>query len=242
VPKQFLEIMPPPRENTLIEEDRRMKFCIWPMLLLLIIGAICCERSSTPASFSDSTPSKPSATRPTTQELLSAQPKRISLMPLPLEAEVPQSWQVKSLTENLFFLEGPAPAGDVQIQLAERTGQTSDKLERLFKAAKRDAETHRDTTQVDVRQQGNLRVFDVQRVIKPGTTNPVDPSAPANPIKLIDWSVTFFCPRGSDYAAYELHFFNLSANQFESDRIFLQKILDSVTSQESGLGVTPDGR
>jgi len=210
--------------------------------MVALIIAIGCDTRSAPPSVSESAPSTAPASRPTTQELLDGPRKKISLLPLPLRAEAPASWQVKSLTENLFFLEGPAPSGDVQIQLAERTSQTADKLERLFKAAKRDAASHPAGTQVDIRQLGNVRVFDVQRVIKRDATAvlPADPSASSGPGKFIDWSITYFTPRGSDFAAYELHFFNLSADQFDSDKEFLQKILDSVTTEESGLGVTPD--
>ena len=94
---------------------------------------------------------------------------------------------------------------------------------------------------MDIRQLGNLRVFDVQRVVKRDATSaPPDLSPTTVPAKLIDWSVTYFAPRGSDFAAYELHFFNLSAEEFDADKDFLQTILDSVTPEESGLGVTPE--
>src|SRR4029079_7002915 len=135
---------------------------------------------------------------------------------------------------------GPTPGGEVHIQLAERTSETSEKLERLFKAARRDAQAHADTTAIDIRNQGPLRVFDVRRKIAQ-PSSPGDASAPATsaPTPLMDWSVTYFVPRGSDFAAYELHFFNLTERQFEKDRDFLQKILDSVTSEGSSLGVAP---
>ena len=91
-----------------------------------VLIAIGCDRSPAPPNLPESTPNKAPASRPTTQELLSGPRKKLPLLPLPLSAQVPQSWQVKSITENLFFLEGPAPSGDVQIQLAERTSQTAE--------------------------------------------------------------------------------------------------------------------
>jgi len=219
----------------------------------LIVVCGCDNRSgSRPPGYSevDSTQSTTSTTtpaRPTTQELLSGSYKRISLFPLPLTISAPQSWSVNSMAERIYFLQGPAPGAtaDVQIQLAERNSETKDKLDRLFRAAKRDAEQHPGVTRVDVRQLGNVRVFDVQRVLD--ATDVVAPSidSPSNtglPAKLVDWSITYFVPRGSDFAAYELHFFSLSREQFESDKDFFRKLLDSVQPQDTGLGITPESK
>jgi hypothetical protein len=218
--------------------------------LASILGAVviligCDDKPSAPPGFTQGAENQASSAaaeaRPTTQELLNGAYKRISLAPLPLSANAPQSWSVKLLAENLYFLQGPAPKGDVQIQLGERTSETADKLERLLRAAKRDADAHRDTTRVDIRQQGQIKVFDLQKQVT--HEPPVDQlptTGPTIPTKYVDWSVTYFVPRGSDFAAYELHFFNLSADEFDADKGFLQKILDSVEPAEPGLGVGPN--
>ena len=207
----------------------------------LLIG--CDDKPTLPPGYSEGSDNKPSAdARPTTQELLSGPFKRLSLAPLPLSANVPASWSVKMMTDNLYFLQGPSPSAEVQVQIAERTSETAEKLDRMLRAAKRDADAHKDTMRVEVRALGDMKVLDMQRDVThappPGT--PGATTAPTVPMKYVDWSVTYYVPRGSDYAAYELHFFNLSADVFNADRGFLQRILDSVSPEHAGLGVTPD--
>jgi hypothetical protein len=233
------------RKWSLSLRDPMMK---WSSALASILGMViilmgCDDKPSVPPGFIPSAENQPAPAadaRPTTQELVNGTYKRISLAPLSLTANAPQSWSVKLLADNLYFLQGPAPKGEVQIQLGERTSETAEKLDRLLRAAQRDADAHKDTTRVDIHQRGQIKVFDVQRQVthEPPPAQPPT-SGPAIPTKYIDWSVTYFVPRGSDFAAYELHFFNLSAEEFDADKDFLQKILDSVEPADAGLGVGP---
>jgi hypothetical protein len=227
-------------------EVATMKFFV--VILMLVMGLIagCDDRSATAryegAREGKSESSPATEPRPTTQELLSGEFRRISLAPLPLSAHVPKPWSVKMIADNLYFLRGPTPAGDVQIQIAERASETGERLERLFRAAQRDADAHKNITRVEIRQLGDMKVFDIKRdVTHPPSVAETGSGAAANvPLKFVDWSVTYYVPRGSDFAAYELHFFNLSEDLFNADKAFLQRILDSVTPEQGGLGVTPE--
>jgi hypothetical protein len=217
------------------------------VVLMFAIGAGgfgCDEKSPLAATSSDGNQNKsPGAEpHPTTQELLSGEFQRISLAPVPLSAYVPKSWSVKMMADNLYFLRGPTPAGDVQIQIAERASETGERLDRLFRAAQRDADAHKDTTRVAIHPLGEMKVFDIQRdVTHPPSVAETGSGLAANvPLKYVDWSVTYYVARGSDFAAYELHFFNLPADLYNADKAFLQRILDSVTPEQGGLGVTPE--
>jgi hypothetical protein len=224
--------------------------CAIAFVAAMLLG--CDERSgSRPPGYTETDPSQSSKSttapaRPTTQELIEGPYKKLSLFPLALSVSAPQSWAVSSPVERLYFLQGPAPSGgsDVQIQLAERTSETRDRLERLFRAAQRDAAAHADVASVEVRQLGDMRVFDVRHIVDGAdpyaTTSSAAPTSAASPPKLVDWSVTYYVPRGSDFAAYELHFFNLPKSQFDADKEFLRKILDSASPNDNGLGVPGD--
>jgi len=221
------------------------------VIAIMLVSAIvaagglgCDEKSPLAATSADGNQSRAATDlpHPTTQELLTGEFQRIALGPIPMSAHVPKSWSVKMLADNLYFLKGPTPAGEVQIQIAERPSETAEQLDRLYRAARRDADAHKDTTRVEMRSLREMKVFDLQRdVTHPPsiaeTGNGPDPNVP---LKYVDWSVTYYVPRGSDMAAYELHFFNLPADVYSADKAFLHRILDSVTPENGGLGVMPD--
>src|SRR5438552_12510947 len=103
--------------------------CVKAGAIVAVLGIFCgCDdkSGSRHPQYSDADSNQASdagaaSRRPTTQELLSGEYKRISLFPLPLTINAPKSWSVESLAEHLYLLQGPAPGSsiDVQIQLAE---------------------------------------------------------------------------------------------------------------------------
>jgi hypothetical protein len=216
------------------------------------------------------------ATRPTTQQLLEGPTKRIGLVLVPLSVEAPESWQVKTLNlsadpqpsgqpavqdppmvgaSSLTELVGPAPGGDVQVQLAQRLPWQGERLERMLKAAQRDAEAQQKAAgggallKFDIREQQGMRVMEQQKVLTPPDAGP----------KLLDWRITYFAPRrgsaaapgagaaaaapsstaATEYEACELNFLNLTVDQYERDRQFLQKIVDSVRYDPAAQTVAP---
>jgi hypothetical protein len=184
--------------------------------------ALGCDRSPTPPKIAEK-PAEPTApTTPTTQELLTGPYKRITLLPLPFSARIPQSWETKTPEgTQLNFLQGPGPDGkEIQISLDVGTPlkpeQLKNVLEGARKAADRDKKMYRS---FQIRKMGDMQVMDEQRIF-PNSDHPDQP--------LIDWKLTFFVQRDLDYAPYVIDVLGLTEDRFEQSKELLAKIFDSI--------------
>jgi hypothetical protein len=177
----------------------------------------------------------PATSRPTTQELLTGPTKKLNLNAIPFSVTVPQSWEVKTTPEGLTFLEGPSPAGDVQIQLAKRHNQLSkEDVEALIRAAKRDADAHPEAHRTaTVREMASFRILDRQSTGTPVSVQTTDPEGKPTVTQITpyQWTILLLLPRGTNFEAYELSFYDLTLEQFTKDKQFLQKIVDSVIDE-----------
>src|SRR5689334_18840042 len=144
------------------------------------MGIAGCDNSPAPPKNLPATNDKPATTgpsRPTTQELLNGPTKKLSLGVIPFNITVPQSWEVKTSGDGLAFLQGPTPAGDVQIQLAKRHSQLSPQdVEALIRAAKKEADAHPEAKRTaTLRETPSFRILDRQSVGNPMTVPATDP-------------------------------------------------------------------
>lgn len=166
--------------------------------------------------------------RPTTQQLLEDPRKTIRLGSLPLSAKVPESWEIKALSDGaVIFLQGPTPYGEVQIQLAQRPPTNAEKIELMVNAAKKEMTENADTIRMaDLRNDGLVKIFERQSIGPAVSLQMV--AAEDQPGPLFRWTITYFVPEAADFSAYELNFIALPLKQYKADEQFLRKIIDSV--------------
>ncbi len=202
------------------------------------MGIAGCDNSPPPPKNLPTTSETPTTTapsRPTTQELLNGPTKKLSLGVIPFSITVPQSWEMKTTGDGLAFLEGPTPAGDVQIQLAKRHNQLSAQdVEALIRAAKKEADAHPESKRTaTVRETPSFRILDRQSIGTPMTVPVTDPNGKptVQQITPYQWTVLLLLPRGKNFEAYELSFYDLTLDQYKADKDFLQKILDTVIDE-----------
>jgi hypothetical protein len=168
--------------------------------------------------------------RPTTQELMQGEGIRISLKAIPFWVSVPRSWELKS-PAGVMVLEGPTPSGVAQIQIGRHLAPIAQHAERLIEGAKREAAAKPGPyTLADVRESGGLKVLETRSV---GATQPL-PAIDAQGNKIADtstrmeWKTTVFVPDGRDTIICEMHFIDLTREQYDRDKELLTKIMSSL--------------
>jgi hypothetical protein len=205
--------------------------------LAVVCGLAACDDAPVPPKnlpVADEKPATaPAPTRPTTQDLITGPRKKLSLNVIPFNITVPESWEVKTSGE-LVFLQGPAPAGDVQIQLAKRPQLSKDEVESLLRAAKKDADAHPEAKKlVELRTMPTFRILDRQSVSNPIAVPMNGPDGKPTIVQTTpyQWTLMLILPRGSSFDAYELNFYDLTLEQFKADKDFLRMILDSLSDE-----------
>lgn len=194
-----------------------------------LTGLIGCKKSPSPP------PAGPEATQsaqtgpslPTTQDLLSGPFDQINLRPLPLKAQVPRSWGIETLGDaDITLLHGPGPAGtQLHIQLGVLMSMNAQRMNGILQAAQHDAQNDPSIIHCNVRQQGDMQILDVLRLL-PAATQPKD--------QPIDWKITYFVQSGLDYDAYVLSIIGITQNQYDQSKALLNKIINSVTYNKPG--------
>lgn len=156
--------------------------------------------------------------------------------------QAPAGWGVNAVEgTNVVLLEGPTPAGQASIQLANRMVISSAKLDALVNGAKGEMKQNPDSMKmVELREParaGGVKVLERQRVGKmPSPLLSEEDGTKASPP--FSWTITAFVPRGADYETYELNFIGLTADQYETDKSLLREIIDSLAVDAAGAGAT----
>jgi hypothetical protein len=176
--------------------------------------------------------------RPTTQQLAEGATKVVPVSVVPLNVRVPESWELVTVGDigGLLTLEGWAPNGYVQLRMAARQSIPVDTFDGFVKSAEADAKSKGDKLKkFQVRPGDPMTIIERQiagdRGPMPHTDehgNMVDREA--TPLR---WSYLVFLKKENKYDGYELWFDALSLEQYEQDREFLQKIMDSLTYDAS---------
>lgn len=229
----------------------------WLTVTLLALGPIACDdpNSVPPDVLSKAMKQQVPETRPapTTQELVSGPHKTLKLGNFPLTLEVPRAWELKS-DGGLISVAGAASSGDISIQLVQQAGgpgktislSSLDQLLPKFKA-EADAKPH-PVNRVQLRElPGGAKVLE-QRMISNefvagklppeqwGNTDIVNERtgeklttrAIVNP-HLLKWNLTVFLPVTKDqFEARGLTFMGLKLSEYEQDKQFLEKLVESL--------------
>jgi hypothetical protein len=202
----------------------------WPIPgVRLVFGVLAllagCDRSPDAPRITHSSTPEPTvatASAPTTQELLNGSYKKISLAPLPLSAQVPQSWEC-TVPEgtHMTVLKGPLLDGsNLHISLEMGAKVPGKIMDSILAGAKKDAAREKLTTILcDVRTLGDLKVLEEQKRFHPADT-------PAE--SLIEWKTTYFVPREGDFSPFTLDIISMTDAQFEQSRVLIRKIIDSI--------------
>jgi len=226
------------------------------------IGAGACDdRSDVPADLvhppvEPQTEQPTAATsRPTTQELLESPRTTMTLDVLPLTLQVPPHWKItRRSTSNLplVWLEGPAPAGDVQIALKVQEPLIPQKFEQLLLGTRREIERAAEpNTQLTIRQLGPATVIERRSVGIPFEARALDPMGipirdPSGveltrTVTPMRWRVSVYMPAEGRVDHHELNFIDLEKPQFDMDRKFLEDILATLRFAGEGGGSAATG-
>lgn len=207
---------------------------------IVAAGSLSCDNRPAPPPITTNAASQPAdnATppRPTTQQLTDGPRQRVPLGAGPLSISVPQSWKLDRIDlkgdggdvgKSVYLLAGPAPAGDVQISIAQQPDVDGDFINALLKTAKEDAAKDPNAT-VELREAGVNRVLEERSIV----SHDEEPGGP----QYVRWSVGYFTPAALDYHWYKVSFVEMPQKQFEADKAFLVPIMKSLRI-DSGKGL-----
>jgi hypothetical protein len=213
-----------------------------------ILGAAACDdRSDLPADLVQRQEEEsradqvqaPATSRPTTQELVEAPRITMNLDVLPLTLQVPPHWKLTRRSASngpLVWLEGPAPAGDVQIGLKFQEPMLPQKFELLLQGTRREIERASEpNTQLTMRQLGPATVIERRSMGIPFEARALDalgmPIRDPSGVELtrtvtpMRWRVSVYVPGEGRVDQYELNFIDLEKPQYDMDRKFLEDVL-----------------
>jgi hypothetical protein len=207
-----------------------------------------CDRSpAPPPQTADAMPAP--ATRPTADELMSAERTQLDINSAPLSIKLPTSWKIV-MVDGVSVLEGPTPSGETTITIATLPGMSSHRIDLLVEGAEADAQKRPDRVQVhDLHQVNGLRAFDKIAYTGPSTqpsTQPAGTSAPPSdtltsvPLEpdsvvsgpMVSWSRLVFVPFQDAYLPCSFSIASMTPGEYSQDQAFLQSLLDSAQSRQ----------
>lgn len=238
-----------------------MRCCAWAMAAWLA-GAMlggCDTNDDVPpeviqarqAAQREASATKPA---PTTQELLIGPKQTLRLGGFPLSLEVPTNWALRSMADGqLITVAGPASSGDISIQL-NSLGQSvpAARLDDIVAGVKRetDAKPH-PVNRAGVRALGPAKVLEQRMISNPMINGKLPPEVWGesefenektkekrmirgiiNP-HILKWTFTVFVPSGDDkYVMRSLTFMGLKLSEYEQDKEFLERMMQSLKYEE----------
>lgn len=199
------------------------------VVISLIVAIVGCDDRRTLVPVIAPTPATKAA-RPTTQELLQGEQARIALKVIPFWVSVPRGWEMKSQA-GVMVLEGPTPSGVAQLQIGRHLAPIAQHAERLVEGAKRDAASKPGPyTLADVRELGGLQMLETRSIGPTQPTPAIDAQGNtiADTSTRMDWKTMVFVPEGRETAVCEIHFIDLTREQYDRDKELLTKIMSSL--------------
>jgi hypothetical protein len=169
------------------------------------------------------------AAAPTTQELVSGPYQRIALKSIPFSISVPRGWELKS--QGGMLLQGPTPAGFAQIQIGRHLAPIAGHAETLIAATTRESAANPNAYQLaEVRNIGGLKALETRTMGKTQQSPAIDASGKviAPTFTPVHWKTAVFMPEGRDTVVCEIHFIDLSREQYDLDKDVLAKIMSSL--------------
>ena len=226
-------------------------------LLALSLSGGCDDRSSTTLPPPDPTTAKSlpdDFQRPTTQQIVSAPRKTLELLTFPLTIDVPDlphgsakspEWKISSTggdSTTSLSVEGPGPSGDVMIQMSPVPGTHKiSMIQGMEKSALKEKADHPDTVFfTEARSIGPVRIIErrtlqhiAARVVEMTNSKTQEVERRNVPASdSVEWSLTLFIPTGKDYTVGTLTFVGLTKEQYDSDKAFLEQLINSLHYEE----------
>ena len=219
--------------------------CLITGLSICMASGACDDRSDVPVDLIQQTdeqtdPQTTATTRPTTQELVEGQRVPMTLDVLPLVMEVPASWKITrhGTGGSNVWLEGPAPYGEIQIDLTPRPAISRREYDMFLKGIQRRIDTPSARETIQQRQIGPMHIVDYREELAAAPMPVVDETGlpklddrgeivmqTAVPMR---WRQSIYVPRKDHAEHYELRFVVLTKDQYEVDRAFLEQIFASL--------------
>jgi hypothetical protein len=183
---------------------------------------------------------------PTTQELVSGPRSRTALMPLPLTMELPPGWgKFEDVNDALLnvaaaginLLQGRTPNGEVQIQLTAKPALKQETLDQLMAGGKKEmAEKPDEIVKLELRDLGNVKIMERQKVGKPAPLATFDANGNEHITteSPFNWTISVLVPSEGAFQVYELNFIGLTKSQYDKDATFLTGVINTLA-----YGATP---
>lgn len=181
-----------------------------------------------PPGQSEGAATQPSAA-PTTQELVSGPYERIALKAIPFSVSVPRGWELKS--QGGMLLQGPTPAGYAQIQIRRHLAPIANHADTLIAATTRESAANPAAFDLaQVRAIGGMKALETRSAGKTQQSPAIDGKGKtiAPTFTPLQWKTTVFMPEGRDTVVCEIHFIDLSREQYDLDKDVLTKIMSSL--------------
>jgi hypothetical protein len=198
--------------------------------LVSIVLMLGCDdrRSLVPIEQPESAATQPA--RPTTQELLSGEPQRIALKAIPFWISVPRGWEMKSQA-GVMILQGPTPSGVAQLQIGRHLAPIANHAENLISGAQREAAGKAGPyTLAQVSDMNGLKALEKRSIGTTQSTPAIDAAGNtiAQTYTPMDWKKSVFVSEGRETIVCEIHFIDLSREQYDLDKEVLSKIIASL--------------
>ena len=204
--------------------------------LLVAVGG-CDDKSDLPSDVANGSRA-PHTQRPTTQEILDTPRKALQLGSYPLTIEVPQTlWQIKVPSDNGpvtgCSVEGPAPSGDVRIQVQSFPGllDSDDGINKAEAKATQEKDQHPNLNlMAQLRPLGDAKVLETRTIIHLAAR----PDLNFDGADDVAWRLRVFVPHPGKanqsplYETYVLSFIDLSSAQYDKDHKFLEELVASL--------------
>ena len=190
--------------------------------------------------------------RPTTQQILTAPHKPLQFFTFPLIMDVPDlaaggvhtgAWRIPSSNSlgSGLSVEGPAPSGDVVLQLVPLPGEHPKSAIPMVEAAALKERAANPTTvlMAEARSVGPVRLIEkriiqhlpesMQEFPKPGSMTGETERRRVPATDFIDWSIRVFYPTtGGKFLEGSIIFAGLTREQYEKDRAFLEQLVGTL--------------
>ena len=199
------------------------------LLLSMLAATGCDEKRDLPPPPPATAPAAiaTASTRPTTQELVAGNRKRVALGSPVLTIEVPASWK-DTVTDHARWIEGYTPHGEVRLLVSSRGEQYGlTTIAAMEKKARSEAQADPEhLTVIPFRPLSGAAKAMERREILALPLLRGDGSREV--VKTMDWSVEAFIPADKQFTIELLHFYDLTLAQYLQDKEFLEQIVNSL--------------
>jgi hypothetical protein len=221
--------------------SRRSSFCLAGAMSLALVVTGGCDSDDPspppPVPAAPTTQPEPVSRRPTTQQLISGAWKTVPVSLLPLNIDMPESWEVvPAANGGLLAVEGFSPAGFVQIRMSSRNSIPVDTFDGFVKSARSAAEANGDRLRKFEVKPGDPLTLIERQIAGDREPMPVTDEQgnlilrEATPLR---WSILLFLKTGQKYETFEMQFDAMSLEHYQQDEAFLRKIVDSLAFDPS---------